>query len=126
MPTDSPRPDTVMFIPDTPEHERYWRPGQTLPHTSAASTLSQSSDCGRPELQSIIQEMRSSIESNFEDLKSHITELQGRVASIEDRQKQLDLQHFSPPTSSTSSSESSDRGRKRRSPPELQVLVNYS
>ena len=126
MPTDSPRPDTVIYIPDTPKHERYWRPGQTLPPTSAASTLSQSPDCGRPDLQSIIQEMRSSNDSNFKDLKCHITELQGRVASIEDRQKKLELQHSSPPTSSTSSSESSERGRKGRSLPELQVLVNYS
>ena len=125
-PTDSPRPDTVMYIPDTPKHERYWRPGQTLPTTSAASTLSQSPDYGRPDLHSKIQQMHSSIESNFKDLKCHITELQGRVASIEDRQKQLELQHSAPHTSSTSSSESSEKGRKRRSPPDLHVLVNYS
>ena len=115
-----------MYIPETPEHERYWRPGQTLPPTSAASTLNPSPGYERPDLQSVIQEMRSSIESNFKDLKCHITELQRRVANIEDRQKHLELQHSSPPTSSTSSSESSERGRKRRSPPELQVLVNYS
>ena len=115
-----------MYVPDTPEHEMYWRPGQTLPTTSAASTLSRPPGYGQPDLQSKIQEMCSSIENNFKDLKCLITELQGRVASIEDRQKQLELQHSSPPTSSPSSSETSERGRKRRSPPELQVLVNYS
>lgn len=114
-----------MYVPDTPEREMYWRPGQTLPATSAACALSQPADYGQPDLQSIIQEMRSSIESNFKDLKCHIAELQGRVAGIEDRQKQLELQHSSPPTSSTSSSETSEKVRKRRSPPELQVLVNY-
>ena len=101
----------------------YWRPGQRLPTTSAVSNLSQPPDCGWPDLQSTVQEMRNSIESNFRDLKCHIAELQGRVASIEDRQKQLEFQHSSSPTSSTSSSETSERGRKRRSPPELQVHV---
>ena len=115
-----------MYVPDTPEREMYWRPGQTLPTTSAATTLSHPPDYEPPDLQCIIKEMHSSIDSHFKELKCCIAELQDRVASIEDRQKQLELQHSSPSTSSTSSSETSERGRKRRSPSELQVLVNYS
>ena len=84
-----------MFASDTPEHEMHWRPGQSLPTTSAVSTFNQPTDYGCPDLQSTFQEMRSSFESNLRDLKCHIAKLQDRVTSIEDRQKQLELQHFS-------------------------------
>lgn len=107
-----------MYAPETPERETYWSPGQILPTTSA--TLTQPLDYGQSDLKTMIQKMHSSIESNFTDVKSHLAELEGRVANIEEKQKQLELQHS--PTSSSSSSESSGTGRKRKSPSELQVI----
>lgn len=44
----------------------------------------------------MIQAMHSSIEKNFEDVKGQVTDLEEWVASIEDKQKHLELQHFPP------------------------------
>ena len=108
-------PGGDMFVPDheSSEPEECWRPGQVLPpiHHTTPPQL---------DLQSILQDMQNSIESNFKDLKAHLANLDSRVADIEQKQSQLDLP-ISSATSTPTSSES-DAGRKRRSPPELQVI----
>ena len=68
----------------------------------------------------MLQSMQSSIESGFQDIKGRLTQLEGRMEKMEEKHKQYDLLQVSP-TSSTESSSSGERGRKRRSPPQLQV-----
>ena len=69
----------------------------------------------------MLQSMQSSIESGFQDIKGRLTQLEGhRMEKMEEKHKQYDLLQVSP-TSSTESSSSGERGRKRHSPPQLQV-----
>lgn len=68
----------------------------------------------------MLQSMQSSIDSDFQDIKGRLTQLEGRMEKMEEKHKQYNLLQVSP-TSSTESSSSGERGRKRRSPPQLQV-----
>ena len=70
----------------------------------------------------MLQSMQSCIENNFQDVKGRLNELEDRMAGIEYKQRQFELQHASPISSSESASE---KGRKRRSPPELQVCILF-
>ena len=115
-----------VYVPESPIRE-CWQPGQTLPITppyrqqhqleqandSRSSSLSTGND-----LQTMLHAMQSSTESNFQDIKGRLSQLEDRMEHIEDKHKQYDLLHVSPASSSESYNE---KGRKRRSPPELQV-----
>ena len=59
-----------MFVPETPQRDTYddmhWQPGQSLP----TGPLSIESESGTSiELQSMLQSMQNTIESNFEEVK---------------------------------------------------------
>ena len=121
-----------IYVPESPERESVWQPGQTLPlsvsypQPRTFEQLNYSADnhlpgsCTLTELHCLIQSMQSSIENNFQDVKGRLNELEDRMASIENKHKEFELQHASPVSSSESSTEN---GRKRRSPPELQVCI---
>ena len=115
-----------IYVPETPERESVWQPGQTLPlsvpypQPQTFEQLNDSADnhlpgsCTLTDLHGLIQSMQSSIENNFQDVKGRLNELEDRLTSIESKHKEFELQHASPVSSSERSSE---KGRKRRSPP---------
>ena len=119
-----------VYVPESPVHESVWRPGQSLPlpvsypqpQTFEQPDRSVNDPHAMSHLHSMLQSMQSCIENNFQDVKGRLNELEGRMASIEDKHQQLELHHTTP-TSSSESSSSSEKGRKRRSPPELQVSI---
>ena len=112
-----------VYVPESPVRE-CWQPGQTLPITPPYRQQHQANDSRSSslttgnDLQTMLQAMQSSIESNFQDIKGRLSQLEDRMEHIEDKHKQCDLLHASPVLSSESSNE---KGRKQRSPPELQV-----
>lgn len=129
-----------IFVPESPQHEQedhFWGPGQVIPHTTTYPSPHGSSPHSSPpfphvpsshghfshslqddsDLKSILQGLQNSVETNFQQIKKQLGDLEDRVAKVEG--KQVELQN------SPSSSSSSDT-RKRRSPPELQVHIkNY-
>ena len=115
---------TDVFVPETPQRDTYddmhWQPGQSLP----TGPLSIASESGTSiELQSMLQSMQHTIESNFEEVKGKLVELDGRITSMEEKQLQLEKDYRRPGTSSSSEESASDRTRKRRTPSELQVSI---
>ena len=107
-----------MFVPESPDRS-YWRPGQLLPNTGRPTSFHDPTphpEAEVAELKSLLQGLQSSVETNFKEIKEHLTNLEERVAKVEGKQEELQSTHGS----SASSSGQSD-SRKRRSPPELQV-----
>ena len=104
-------PDGDVFVPESPERDACWRPGQALPLPVHHSTP-------QLDLRSILQDMQGCMERNFTEVKDHLANLEARVADLEVKQNQLEVQN----ASSSTSSETETR-RKCRSPSELQVTV---
>ena len=111
-----------VFVPNSPEHEqRCWGPGETLPHNPTYTPqpnhyLHQQQE--EVDLKGLLQGLQSSVESNFKDIKTKLCHLEDRVAKVEEKQGNL----VCSPSISSSDSGQCD-GRKRRSPPELQVCI---
>lgn len=123
-----------LYVPESPEHPCMqenvaWQPGDMLPisnqHASPSqmpySTTSPNRTSSISQIQSILQSMQSSIETNFRDVKGRLTELEARMTGVEEKQREVvNNVHVGTPSSSSSES-ATEFGRKRRSPPELQV-----
>ena len=97
-------------VPESPECDAYWRPGQNLLLSDQHSTT-------QLDLYSIVQNMQGSIERNFSEVKDKLSDLEARVAGIEEKQKQLEVQK----SFASSTSPQTDVKRKLKSPSELQV-----
>lgn len=122
-----------LYVPESPEHASMqenvaWQPGDMLPISnqhaspsqmpySVAASPTQTSSISQ--IQSILQSMQSSIEANFRDVKGRLTELEARMTGVEEKQREV-VNNVGTPSSSSSES-ATEFGRKRRSPPELQV-----
>ena len=65
----------------------------------------------------MLQNMQGSIEHNFTDVKGKLAYLEARIAGIEEKQKQLEVQK----SFASSTPSQTDPKRKLRSPSELQV-----
>ena len=122
-----------MCIPSTPEHlqeDDSWQPGDIIPTSASVESGSVPfSAQNQPlqanlmsEIRSMFQTMQTSIEKSFDDMKGKLTDLETRISGVEDKQ-QLAIVNASTPMSSSSES-ASEFGRKRRSPPELQVRMS--
>ena len=100
-----------MFVPESPARSEIeiplWQPGQALPIIPQPS---QQPD----DIRAILQSMQHTIESNFEDIKGQLSELESRISSVEKKQQEL-------PCTPSSSEESVDGHRRKRNPSELQV-----
>lgn len=112
----------------SPEIPRQWQPGQTLPILPRAISHHQSQlqDDHPPAeintVQSLLQTMQHSLESSLRGIEDRLGGLEERMGGIEDKQKEFQCSS-STPASSVGSPLICDneKGRKRRSPPELQV-----
>ena len=69
------------------------------------------------DLYCMVQNMQGSIERNFSEVKDKLSDLEARVAGIEEKQKQLEVQK----SFASSTSPQTDMKRKLRSPSELQI-----
>jgi len=103
--------------PSSPEIPYHWEAGQVLPirhsqHSSGQQSESVSS------LKCMLQSMQASLEKNLNGLQVRLNDLEDRIENIEKKEQCLD----STPGSSSSSDSQCEKGRKRRSPPELQVF----
>ena len=127
-----------VFVPESPEHAAdsvmTWQQGETLPTphqgwsqrqmlSPSATSLENCSQVGFNvgQIQSMLQIMQSSIEANFKDVQGMLTDLEVRITNVEDNHKQLSLNSSTP--TSFSFEGVTEFGRKRRSPPELQVCM---
>ena len=106
-----------LFVPESPARGSYWSPGEILPTSSVTPS---GPPAAEPGMDSMMQALQSSIDGNFTGVKTQLAEIDHRVHAMEEKQKQFNLQQSTP--SSSSSSEDSVAGRKRRSPSELQVI----
>ena len=111
--------DHYRNSPEVPLQNEQWQPGQRLP-----INICSSQQTAPTSLQSIVQELQGTIERNFNKFQQRFDILEDRVASIEDKCKQFDTLHSTPPSSSSASESPSGMVRNRRSPPELQVCRN--
>ena len=121
-----------VYAPESPDHISMrdsiaWQAGDLLPissqHSSQnkVSTLVASSPgqlSSISQIQSMLQSMQRSIESNLKDVKERLTEVEARMTGVEEKQKEV-VNNVGTPSSSSKSA--TEFGRKRRSPPELQV-----
>ena len=80
----------AVLVQQSPEHDMYWRPGQTLPTSEHHSTTHHHFD-----IYSILQNIQGSIERNFYDTKFNLADLQGRVTETEEIYSQLEVQNCS-------------------------------
>ena len=73
----------------------------------------------------LISSMQSSVSSKFDELSSLLSNLSGRVNSLEEKYFNSVQRRFSSPSSSLAecSTESVKKDRKRRFPVELQVII---
>ena len=71
-------------------------------------------------MKSLLQGLQSSVETNFQQIKTKLCDLEDRVVKVEE--KQIELQN-SPSSSEYNSSCSPNDTRQRRSPPDLQVFL---
>lgn len=116
------------YVPESPNarEDRYWGPGQVLPtnfrsESDVVPAQQSSQGEGDEDVKSLIQGLQSSVETNFEDIKKKLGDLEDRVARVEE--KQLQIQNSPISSDYNSSSCSLSDTRKRRSPPDLQVRV---
>ena len=106
----------------SPEHEqRYWGPGETLPHNLTYApqpnhylNLQQE----EVDLKCLLQGLRSSVEINVKDIKTKLCHPEDRVVKVEEKQGDMVCSH----SISSSNSRQCDGG-KHRSPSELQVCI---
>ena len=98
----------------------HWQPGQSLPTGPRPVELESQENI---DLQNMLQSMQHTIESSFEEVKEKLSELEGRITRMEE--KQLQLEKDRPGTSSSSEESPSDHQRKRRNPSELQVSIIF-
>ena len=95
-----------MFVPESPARSEIeiplWQPGQALPIILQPS---QQPD----DIRAILQSMQHTTESNFEDIKGQLSELESRISSVEKKQQELPC--------------SVDGHRRKRNPSELQVSM---
>ena len=116
-------PETSMDYELDHETNCQWLPGDILPHTEDRSDLRAHTPQStlRSEIRDLFQEMESKIDAALSDISNKLSHVESWVKAIEEK----------PLTSSPNSSSresSTDCKRKRRSPPELQVIffVFYS
>ena len=69
--------------------------------------------------------MQHSIENSLRGIEDRLGGLEDRMGNIEDRQREVQSLNSTPGSSFDSPSCDSEKGRKRRSPPELQVWLTY-
>lgn len=121
--TSATAPGGDYYVPESPttQEDHYWGPGQVHPtnfHSECDAVPAQQCNQRDADVKSLIQGLQSSVETNFEDSKKKLGDLEDRVAKVEE--KQLQIQN-SPISSDYNSSSSQSDTRKRRSPPDLQI-----
>lgn len=93
------------------ESDYQWGPGDLIPHTENEEVPPQSIV-----MSEIREEMESKVETALSDLNDKISHVESRIKAIEEKP------HLSTPSSSSGESSPACK-RRRRSPPELQVVL---
>lgn len=115
----------------SPQHQ-CWQPGQRLPiATSPPRLMSQPPQYSYSAeghhtrnlrmVESMVQSLQGTINTGFANVKGRLDRIEDRVAKIEESNELLQTSHSEsplPPPAATT-----EKGRKRRSPPELQVAL---
>ena len=97
-----------------------WGPGDMLPQNDAPCLHQSEMDSSHNNLRDLLQRMERRIDATFTEFSHKLTDIETRVSAIE----QCPSNPLSSP-STPSSSSSEDGKRRRRTPPELQVLHCY-
>lgn len=114
------RRDTDIIVPESPvrsNEDVVWQPGQTLPIEQPI--IEESPGEIGYDVQSMLQSMQYTIETQFDEVKSKLSELEGRVIAMESKQRD---QQSSPASSSAETTPGN--GRKKRVVLDLQVIIS--
>ena len=118
------------------EREQYWQPGEQLPICSPVGSSTPRSHQPPPSetvLIDMLQGFQSSMETQFQQLSTHLGRIDDRMDEIELQQKAMQeklqnsslINSSSFSTPSSSSSETSGRKRGRVTPTALQVRIPF-
>lgn len=128
------RRDTDIIVPESPIRsydDATWQPGQILPIDQPALPIDEQPAFQEPpeaigfDFQSMLQTMQRTMETHFDEVKSKLSNLEGRVVAMESKQSQIEKDQQSSPASS-STEVTPGNGRKKRIILDLQVFASVA